>query len=87
MPQPYRLEHDGYMRRYMETGEKRIIGVDRVVVGQRKDGSTFPMKLAVGEIKRGGKRFFTGLSATSRSEKNLRRACRRSRPNSQGSAD
>ena len=43
MPQPYRLEHDGYMRRYMETGEKRIIGVDRVVVGQRKDGSTFPM--------------------------------------------
>ncbi|RKE83322.1 two-component system sensor kinase FixL [Rhizobium sp. AG855] len=61
MPQPYRLEHDGYMRRYMETGEKRIIGVDRVVVGQRKDGSTFPMKLAVGEIKRGGKRFFTGF--------------------------
>ncbi|TPP04251.1 PAS domain-containing sensor histidine kinase [Rhizobium glycinendophyticum] len=61
MPQPYKVEHDGYMRRYMETGEKRIIGVDRVVVGQRKDGSTFPMKLAVGEIKRGGKRFFTGF--------------------------
>ncbi len=61
MPQPYRVEHDGYMRRYMATGEKRIIGVDRVVVGQRKDGSTFPMKLAVGEIKRGGKRFFTGF--------------------------
>ncbi|MFN4205245.1 MAG: PAS domain S-box protein [Agrobacterium albertimagni] len=61
MPQPYRVDHDGYMRRYMATGEKRIIGVDRVVVGQRKDGSTFPMKLAVGEIKRGGKRFFTGF--------------------------
>ncbi len=61
MPQPYKVEHDGYMRRYMATGEKRIIGVDRVVVGQRKDGSTFPMKLAVGEIKRGGKRFFTGF--------------------------
>jgi two-component system, LuxR family, sensor kinase FixL len=61
MPQPYRKEHDGYMRRYMDTGEKRIIGVDRVVVGQRKDGSTFPMKLAVGEIRRGDKRFFTGF--------------------------
>nr|WP_281374143.1 PAS domain-containing sensor histidine kinase [Rhizobium rhizolycopersici] len=61
MPQPYRKEHDGYMHRYMQTGEKRIIGVDRVVVGQRKDGSTFPMKLAVGEIRRGDKRFFTGF--------------------------
>lgn len=61
MPQPYRKEHDGYLQRYMTTGEKRIIGVDRVVVGQRKDGSTFPMKLAVGEMRRGGKRFFTGF--------------------------
>lgn len=61
MPQPYRQEHDGYLQRYMTTGEKRIIGVDRVVVGQRKDGSTFPMKLAVGEMRRGGKRFFTGF--------------------------
>lgn len=61
MPQPYRHEHDGYMNRYLTTGEKRIIGVDRVVVGQRKDGSTFPMKLAVGETKTGGRRFFTGF--------------------------
>ncbi|MBA8882082.1 PAS domain-containing sensor histidine kinase [Phyllobacterium myrsinacearum] len=61
MPEPYRHEHDGYIRRYMETGEKRIIGVDRVVVGRRKDGSTFPMKLAVGEFKSGGKSFFTGF--------------------------
>lgn len=61
MPQPYRKEHDGYMHRYIQTGEKRIIGVDRVVVGQRKDGSTFPMKLAVGEIRRGDRRFFTGF--------------------------
>lgn len=61
MPQPYRQEHDGYLQRYMTTGEKRIIGVDRVVVGRRKDGSTFPMKLAVGEMRRGGKRFFTGF--------------------------
>jgi two-component system sensor kinase FixL len=61
MPQPYRREHDGYLHRYLTTGEKRIIGVDRVVVGQRKDGSTFPMKLAVGEMRTGGKRFFTGF--------------------------
>jgi len=61
MPQPYRKEHDGYLHRYLTTGEKRIIGVDRVVVGQRKDGSTFPMKLAVGETRTGGKRFFTGF--------------------------
>nr|WP_272872406.1 PAS domain S-box protein [Agrobacterium tumefaciens] len=61
MPQPYRHEHDGYLHRYLATGEKRIIGTDRVVVGQRKDGTTFPMKLAVGETRRGGKRFFTGF--------------------------
>lgn len=61
MPQPYRREHDGYLQRYLTTGEKRIIGIDRVVVGQRKDGSTFPMKLAVGEMSTGGKRFFTGF--------------------------
>ncbi len=61
MPEPYRNEHDGYISRYLRTGEKRIIGVDRVVVGKRKDGSTFPMKLAVGEIKTGDKIFFTGF--------------------------
>ena len=61
MPQPYRHEHDGYMQRYLSTGEKRIIGIDRVVSGQRKDGSTFPMKLAVGEMRSGGERFFTGF--------------------------
>ena len=61
MPQPYRREHDEYLHRYLTTGERRIIGVDRVVVGQRKDGSTFPMKLAVGEMKTGDRRFFTGF--------------------------
>ena len=47
--------------RYLTTGEKRIIGIDRVVTGQRKDGSTFPMKLAVGEMRSGERRFFTGF--------------------------
>jgi two-component system sensor kinase FixL len=61
MPEPYKAEHDGYMQRYLRTGERRIIGVDRVVVGRRKDGSTFPMKLAVGEVKTGDRVFFTGF--------------------------
>lgn len=43
MPTPYREAHDGYMERYMRTGERRIIGIGRVVVGERKNGSTFPM--------------------------------------------
>jgi two-component system, LuxR family, sensor kinase FixL len=61
MPSPYREEHDRYMQRYLTTGEKRIIGIDRVVTGQRKDGSTFPMKLEVGEMRSGERRFFTGF--------------------------
>jgi two-component system, LuxR family, sensor kinase FixL len=61
MPSPYRDNHDGYIERYMRTGEKRIIGIGRVVVGERKDGSTFPMELAVGEMKSAQGRFFTGF--------------------------
>jgi two-component system, LuxR family, sensor kinase FixL len=61
MPQPYNDQHDGYLARYMTTGEKRIIGKGRVVVGQRKDGSTFPMELSVGEMRSGARRFFTGF--------------------------
>jgi two-component system sensor kinase FixL len=61
MPSPYREEHDEYLARYLRTGEKRIIGVGRVVVGERKDGSTFPMELAVGEMRSNNARFFTGF--------------------------
>ena len=61
MPTPYRQEHDIYLRRYQDTGERRIIGIGRIVVGERKDGSTFPMELAVGEARVGGDRFFTGF--------------------------
>jgi two-component system sensor kinase FixL len=61
MPSPYREAHDGYLERYMRTGERRIIGIGRVVVGERKDGSTFPMELAVGEMISGHDRFFTGF--------------------------
>jgi two-component system sensor kinase FixL len=61
MPQPYRVEHDRYLQRYLATGEKRIIGIDRVVTAQRKDGSTFPIKLEVGEMQSGERHFFTGF--------------------------
>ena len=61
MPSPYREQHDGYLERYLKTGERRIIGIGRVVVGERSDGSTFPMELAVGEMKSGKDRFFTGF--------------------------
>jgi two-component system, LuxR family, sensor kinase FixL len=61
MPAPYRDSHDGYLSRYLTTGERRIIGIGRVVVGERRDGSTFPMELAVGEMRVGEQRFFTGF--------------------------
>jgi two-component system sensor kinase FixL len=61
MPAPYREQHDGYMHRYLTTGERRIIGIGRVVVGQHKDGATFPIELAVGEMRSGGERYFTGF--------------------------
>jgi len=61
MPSPYREQHDGYLGRYHRTGEKRVIGIGRVVVGQRRDGSTFPMELAVGEMRMPGGRLFTGF--------------------------
>jgi two-component system sensor kinase FixL len=61
MPSPYRENHDDYLARYLRTGERRIIGIGRVVVGERKDGSTFPMELAVGEMISGDQRYFTGF--------------------------
>ncbi|HJU18726.1 MAG TPA: PAS domain S-box protein [Stellaceae bacterium] len=62
MPSPYREQHDGYLSRYLETGERRIIGLGRIVAGQRKDGTSFPLELAVGEVKGDGHRLFTGFA-------------------------
>jgi len=61
MPEPDRGRHDGYVARYKATGERRIIGIGRVVTGRRKDGSTFPMHLSVGEMRSGYGRHFTGF--------------------------
>jgi PAS domain S-box-containing protein len=60
MPPPYRDEHDGYLANFRRTGEKKIIGIGRIVTGQRKDGSTFPMDLSVGEAKHDGESIFVG---------------------------
>ena len=61
MPAPYKTEHDDYLRRYIATGEKRIIGIGRTVDGCKKDGTTFPLQLEVGEAKIGDERYFTGF--------------------------
>lgn len=61
MPNPFREEHDGYVGNYLRTGVRRIIGIGRIVVGERKDGSTFPLELSVGEVRSEQGRFFTGF--------------------------
>jgi two-component system sensor kinase FixL len=61
MPAPYHDEHDGYLKHYVSTGEKHIIGIGREVQGRRKDGSIFPMNLSVGEGVIRGERIFLGI--------------------------
>lgn len=61
MPSPYQESHDGYLQQYRDTGIRKIIGIGREVVGQRKDGATFPMHLAVSEVNVDGVRLFAGI--------------------------
>jgi len=61
MPSPYQEEHDGYLERYRNTGEKKIIGIGREVIGQRKDGTVFPLDLAVSELRVDDEQVFTGI--------------------------
>ena len=78
MPAPYREEHDSYLARYLQTGEPHIIGIGREVRAQRRDGTTFPIALAVSEMHLDGRRMFTGivhdLTARVQAEEALRRA-------------
>jgi two-component system sensor kinase FixL len=75
MPPHFAEQHDGYIARYLTTGEKRIIGIGRVVAGRRRDGTTFPMELSVGETLVEGQRIFTGfvrdLTEIQRAEKRI----------------
>ena len=87
MPSPYRESTTATSSAICSTGERRIIGIGRVVVGERKDGTTFPMELAVGEMRSGDRRFFTGfirdLTERQQTEPGCR-SCRRSWCTSRG---
>jgi two-component system sensor kinase FixL len=61
MPEPDRSRHDGYIARYRSTGERHIIGIGRIVTGKRRDGTTFPMHLSIGEMQSEGRIYFTGF--------------------------
>ncbi|WP_429819733.1 PAS domain S-box protein [Ensifer sp. B1-9] len=78
MPSPDREAHDRYLDNYLRTGEKRIIGIGRVVTGRRKDGTIFPMELSVGEARSAEGRIFTGfirdLTSRQRIDEELRQA-------------
>ena len=73
MPSPHREAHDSHLARYRETGEKRVIGIGRVVVGRRKDGTTFPARLAIGEVELDQGRLFTGFLHDITERENIQR--------------
>ena len=81
MPEPDRSRHDSYLARYLKTGERRIIGIGRIVTGMRKDGTTFPMHLTIGEMHSGESLSLQASSAISPSSNRPRHGCRNCNPN------
>ncbi|RME76005.1 MAG: PAS domain S-box protein [Planctomycetota bacterium] len=79
MPSPWAEEHDAYIRRYLETGQARIIGIGREVEGLRKDGTRFPCELAVTEVRSGARRVFTAFVRDLTARERVREALRRER--------
>lgn len=79
MPEPHSAEHDGYLQKYLKTGERRIIGIGREVEARRRDGTVFPVDLAVSEVHTGGRRLFTGVIRDMTDRKQTETALRRER--------
>ena len=79
MPEPYRSEHDQYLRNYRETGITKIIGIGREVVGLRKDGSTFPVDLGISEMYLGETRMFSGIVRDITERKEIEQALQKSK--------
>jgi PAS domain S-box-containing protein len=71
MPSPFREAHDGYLAKYLQTGEKHVIGISREVDARRKDGSVFPTELAVSEIAH--RKLFVGIHRDLTARKRLER--------------
>jgi len=77
MPEPYRSGHDAYVKNYLDSGRPKIIGIGREVEGLRKNGTVFPMDLAVGEVHLPGRRLFTGITRDISSRRAVENEARR----------
>jgi PAS domain S-box-containing protein len=83
MPAPHAGQHDGYIGRYMRTGEAKIIGIGREVMAQRKDGTQFPIRLSISEVELDNRRLFTGIVHDLTQQKNAEAALQREKERAQ----